>query len=92
MRISFIESLINSLYQKGGNDQKILNLENFIYPMELLGDENYKKFGLKEIFAFLYEQYKNLQIQRSTTGNRKFVSQITTEMMNHLKNFQPVNL
>ena len=46
----------------------------------------------REKYLNLYEQYKNLQIQRSTTGNRKFVAQITMEMMNHLENFQPVNL
>ena len=64
----FIESLINSLYQKGGNDQKILNLENCIYPVELLED-NYTKFGLEELFASLYEKYQSQKIGFNITKN-----------------------
>ena len=65
----FKQALIDSLYQKAGNEKKILKLENNIFSVELLGDENYKKFGLEEIFAFLYEQYKNQKIGIDITKN-----------------------
>ena len=80
----FIESLINSLYQKGGNDQKILDLENCIYPVELL-DDNYKKFGLEELFDSLYKRYKSQKIGFNITKNNlnrinsKFLGEIKTK-------------
>ena len=49
-------------------------------------------YANREKYLNLYEQYKNLQIQGYRTGNKKFVAQITTELLNHLKNFQPINL
>ena len=49
-------------------------------------------YANREKYLNLYEQYKNLQIQRSTTENKKFLTQITVEMLNHLKSIQPVNL
>ena len=49
-------------------------------------------FGAREKYLSLYEKYKDIQFQKSTTGNQKFMAKISDEMMEHLKNFQPVNL
>ena len=49
-------------------------------------------FGAREKYLKLYEIYKDIQLQKSTTGNRKFFAKITPEMHGHLKNFNPVNL
>ncbi len=65
----FIEAIKNSLYQKSGNDRNIENLEKVIYPVELLGDENYKRFGLEDIFSALYKKYKKQKIGIDITKN-----------------------
>ena len=49
-------------------------------------------YGAREKYLKLYEIYKDMQIQKSTTGNKKYIAQISEEMLEHLKNFQPVNL
>ena len=49
-------------------------------------------YGNREKYLSLYEEYKNLKIQRSTTGNRKFIANVTEEMLKQLKDFQPINM
>ena len=49
-------------------------------------------FGAREKYLKLYESYKNIELQKSTTGNKKYFAKITTEMYGHLKNFKPTNL
>ena len=46
----------------------------------------------REKYLDLYEEYKEIQIQKSTTGNKKFIAKITTEQLGYLRNYQPVNL
>jgi len=49
-------------------------------------------FGARDKYLKLYEIYKDIQLQKSTTGNKKFFAKITPEMQGQLKNFKPVNL
>lgn len=49
-------------------------------------------FANREKYLSLYEEYKDLQIQRTTTGNKKYIANITEEMLAHLRNFKPVNM
>ena len=49
-------------------------------------------FANREKYLALYEIYKDLQIQRTTTGNKKYIAKITEEMLVHLRNFKPVNM
>ncbi len=49
-------------------------------------------YGSRGKYLSLYSQYKVLQLQRSSTGNRKFIATITEDMLTHLSNFQPVNV
>ena len=49
-------------------------------------------FGARDKYLTLYEKYKDIQFQKTTTGNKKFIAKISDEMLEHLKNFQPVNL
>ena len=46
----------------------------------------------REKYLELYQQYKEIEIQKSTTGNKKFVAIITDEMKNLLQNYQSINL
>lgn len=49
-------------------------------------------FGNRSKYLSLYEEYKELQIQKTTTGNKKYYAKITEEMLSHLQNFKPINL
>ena len=49
-------------------------------------------YGSKEKYLQLYEEYKNIQIQKSTSGNRKFVAIITEETKELLKQYKPIDL
>ena len=49
-------------------------------------------FGARDKYLKLYETYKDIQLQKSTTGNRKFYAKITPQMFEHLKNFKPINM
>ena len=40
------------------NHEKLGKLIEFIYPIELIDDKYYKKFGLKELFLDIYNKYK----------------------------------
>lgn len=49
-------------------------------------------YGNRVNYLSLYEEYKELQIQRTTTGNKKFIAKVTEEMLQHLHNFKPINM
>lgn len=49
-------------------------------------------YGNRNKYLSLYEEYKELQIQRTTTGNTKYYAKVTEEMFSHLQNFKPINL
>lgn len=49
-------------------------------------------YGNRDKYLELYEEYKNIQVQKSTSSNRKFTAIITDEMRELLKNYDPVCL
>ena len=49
-------------------------------------------FGNRQKYLKLYEDYKDIQLQKTTTGSKKFYANITQEMFNHLRNFKPINM
>ena len=40
----------------------------------------------------LYEEYKNIQVQKSTTGNKRFKAIVTNEIIDSLKNYKLIDL
>lgn len=48
-------------------------------------------YGDREKYLKLYEEYKDLEMQKSTTGNKKYIAQVSEEMLMYLRNFQPVD-
>ena len=66
---SFIRTFQLNLEQNSNGDNKLIELKNNIYPVELLTNENYKKFGIKDIFTSLYEKYKNYKHTEEITKN-----------------------
>ena len=63
----YIEATKMSLLQNSNNDTRIENLEDYIYPVELKDEGENKKFGLKEVFAALYNRYKSEKINEEIT-------------------------
>ncbi len=49
-------------------------------------------YGNREKYLELYQQYKEIEVQKSTTGNKKFVAVVTDEMKNLLQNYEPIDL
>ena len=47
-------------------------------------------FGARDKHLTLYEKYKDIEFQKSTTCNKKYIAKISEEMMGHLKNFQSI--
>ena len=58
-----------NLRQNSGKDNRINDLKNNIFPVELKEDENYKKFGIKKLFTSLYDKYKKFKIEQNITPN-----------------------
>ena len=49
-------------------------------------------YGARNKYLELYEEYKNIQIQKSTTGNKRFKAVVTNEIIDSLKNYNPIDL
>lgn len=49
-------------------------------------------YGNREKYLQLYEEYKSIQIQKSTTGNRKYTAIITEENKDLLRRYNPIDL
>ena len=49
-------------------------------------------YGNRAKYLSLYEEYKELQIQLTMIGNKKFIDKVTEEMLQHLHNFKPINM
>ena len=49
-------------------------------------------YGNRDKYLDLYEEYKDIEIQKSTTGNKKYVANITDEMKDLLAQYNPIDL
>ena len=48
-------------------------------------------YSSRDKYLSSYEQYKDLEMQRLTTGNCNFFARISEEMLANLKNYKPIN-
>ena len=49
-------------------------------------------YGDRNKYLELYEEYKNIQVQKSTTGNKRFKAIVTNEIIDSLKNYNLIDL
>lgn len=49
-------------------------------------------YGNRDKYLDLYEEYKDIEIQKSTTGNKKYVAFVTDEMKDLLAQYNPIDL
>lgn len=81
--INFIEVTKVNLDQNFSNDKRIEDLKKNIFPVELIEDENYKSFGIKEIFTSLYEKYKTHKYNQEITSNN--IREINSIFLSNIK-------
>ena len=68
----YIEATKIQIFQNSNGDQNLEDLKNYIYPVELINNEFYTRFGLKKLFSAIYERYAKEKISYEITpGNVK---------------------
>lgn len=80
--MNYIEATKLSLLRNAKSDKRIENLESYIFPVELMDEGQYKKFGLKEVFDYLYNKYKDQKINEEITKSNK--DQINSIFLNEV--------
>ena len=65
---NYLKDFEINIIQDFGKD-KADNLKKNIYPVELEEDERYKKFGIKEVFTSLYNNYKEYKFSEEITSS-----------------------
>ena len=65
----YIEATKLNLFQNSNGNKKLEELEKYIYPVELVNDGHYKKFGIKDVFNALNEKYSKEKIYTRITYN-----------------------
>lgn len=87
---NFLGAIEVNIIQRFVADNRIAdNLKKNIYPVELIEDGIYKKFGIKEVFTSLYNKYKEYKYNKKITSNniREFNSIFFADV-NTKKNLQ----
>ena len=68
----YIEATKIQIFQNSNGDQNLEDLKNDIYPVELINNEFYKRFGMEKLFRKIYERYAKEKISYEITpGNVK---------------------
>ena len=81
----YIESTKIQILQNSQDNQIIENLKDYIYPVELKNEKNYKRFGMKKLFNSIYKKYEREKIsfeinQRNIKKiHSKFIKDILTK-------------
>ena len=65
---NYLKDFEINIIQDFGKD-KADNLKKNIYPVELEEDERYKKFGIKEVFTSLYNNYEKYKFSEEITSS-----------------------
>lgn len=80
---NFIEVIKVNLDQYSNKYKRIEDLKQNIYPVELIEDENYKRFGIEEIFTSLYNKYKDHKYNKKITSSN--ISEINSIFLSDIK-------
>ena len=83
------------IFEKFVNDQNLLSYLPDNIPLTSITREfllSVLFYGDRNKYLDLYDEYKEIQTQKSTSGNRKFTATVTDEMLELLKIYNPVDL
>ena len=78
----FIEATKIQIFQNSHGNQNLQNLKNYIYPVELINNEFYTRFGLKKLFRDIYKRYAKEKISYEIT--QRNVSEIKSKFLNDI--------
>ena len=78
----------DDIFKKFINDEGCLDMKSVTRELLL----SILFCGNRKKYLSLYEEYKKLQIQRTTIDNKKYFAKITEEMLLHLQNFKLINM
>lgn len=58
----YIEETRIQILQNSNGNENIENLRDYIYPVELKNENNYKRFGIKKLFNSIYKKYVDQKV------------------------------
>ena len=65
----FIEETRIQIMQSSNGNEEIENLRNYIYPVELIEERGYRRFGIAKLFNSIYNRYTREKIKNEITQN-----------------------
>ena len=65
----FIEATRIQIMQSSNGNEEIENLRNYIYPVELIEERGYRRFGIAKLFNSIYNRYTKEKIKNEITQN-----------------------
>ena len=81
----YIEATKIYIHQNSNNMEEIKDLKKYIFPVELKNENNYKRFGLTDLFNSIYQKYKKEKVlfeineKNMTEVNSKFLKGVLSE-------------
>ena len=79
----FIEAMRIQIMHMANGDKRIENLRNKIYPVELIGERGYRRFGIGNIFTSIYNKYARERVQNEINQNN--INQITSIFLGDIR-------
>ena len=78
----YIEATKIQIFQNSSGDQNLEDLKNYIYPVELINNEFYTRFGLKNLFSSIYKRYAKEKISYEIT--QRNISEIKSKFLHDI--------
>ena len=80
---NYIEAVKIHILQNSNGNEEIEDLKKYIYPVELKNENNYKRFGIKELFNSIYGRYEKEKILIEI--NQKNIQKIKSQFIKDIK-------
>jgi len=79
----FIEAMRIQIMHMANGNQRIENLRNNIYPVELIGGRDYRRFGIGNLFTSIYKKYARERVQNEINQNN--INKITSIFLRDIR-------
>lgn len=80
---NYIEAVKIQILQNANDNEKIEDLKQYIHPVELKNENNYKRFGIKELFNSIYGRYEKEKILIEI--NQKNIKKIKSQFIKDIQ-------
>lgn len=75
----YIEATKIYIQQNSNNMEEIKDLKKYIIPVELKNENNYKRFGLTDLFNSIYQKYKKEKVLFEI--NKKNITKVNSKFL-----------